>query len=134
MFVAILHSTPHQLKRRAARLALLLPLLALIAAALVPPAHAQDLPTAARLDGIRHVYQDWNNCGPANLTMALSYFGWTNGQAAAQQFLKPNIEDKNVTPSEMAQYVNEHTDLGVRAIWRYGGTVTLLKRFIAAGF
>lgn len=131
MFVAILHSSPHQLMRRASRPALLL---ALIAAALVPPAYAQDLPTAARLDGIRHVYQDWNNCGPANLTMALSYFGWSNGQAAAQQFLKPNIEDKNVTPSEMAQYVNEHANLDVRAIWRYGGTLDLLKRFIAAGF
>lgn len=120
-------------RRRAARAALALALLvAVLAAAL--PAHAQGLPPSARLNGIHHVYQEWNNCGPANLTMALSYFGWSAGQSAAQVWLKPDIEDKNVTPGEMATFANTQAGLDVRAIWRYGGSVDLLKQFIAAGF
>lgn len=117
-------------------------LLALVAIALAAswgttPIQAQgDTPPSARLNGIRHVYQDWNNCGPANLTMALSYFGWGYGQQRAASFLKPNIEDKNVSPAEMVAFVNEQqTELSdVRAFWRFGGTIDLIKRLLAAGF
>ncbi len=92
------------------------------------------LPSSARIDGIHHIYQLWNNCGPANLTMAMSYYGWSYGQEQAANWLKPNIEDKNVSPWQMAQYVNDQTELPIRALWRYGGTITMLKSFIAAGF
>ncbi len=117
-------------------------LLALVAIALAAswgtaPVQAQgNTPPSARLNGIRHVYQDWNNCGPANLTMALSYFGWGYGQQRAASFLKPNIEDKNVSPAEMVAFVNEQqTELSnVRAFWRFGGTIDLIKRLLAAGF
>ena len=102
------------------------------------PAAAQSggtaLPESARLDGVRHIYQTWNNCGPANLTMAMSYYGWGYGQQVAANFLKPNPEDKNVSPGQMAAFVNQQTELPIRAIWRYGGTVELIKRFLAAGF
>ena len=131
--VATLFHLPIASRRAAGRAALALTLLVTALAAALP-ARAQGLPSSARLNGIHHVYQEWNNCGPANLTMALSYFGWNSGQAAAQQYLKPDIEDKNVTPGEMAMYVNTQTELGVRAIWRYGGSVEILKEFIAAGF
>lgn len=112
-------------------------LTALIALPGLSPALAQEgTPTSARLNGIRHVYQDWNNCGPANLTMALSYFGWSFGQQRAASFLKPTIEDKNVSPAEMVAFVNApQSELPeVRAFWRFGGTIDLLKRLIAAGF
>lgn len=101
------------------------------------PAGAQDgsTPSSARLDGLRHIYQTWNNCGAANLTMALSYFGWGFDQEVAAGWLKPNPEDKNVSPGQMAAFVNQQTDLpNVRAIWRFGGTLDLIKRAIAAGF
>ena len=101
------------------------------------PVHAQggdSLPASARLNGIRHVYQTWNNCGGANLTMALSYFGWTADQDVARAWLKPDEEDKNVSPSEMAAFVNTQTNLDVRALWRYGGTLELVKGAIAKGF
>jgi len=42
---------------------------------LCPP--DQPLPPTARLGGIRYEAQDWNNCGPTTLTMALSYYGWS---------------------------------------------------------
>lgn len=111
----------------------------LIAAFAVPlPARAQDpttLPPSARLDGLRHEYQTWNNCSGANLTMALSYFGWGFDQEVARAALKPDVEDKNVSPIEMATFVNTQTSLpNVRAFWRYGGDIDLIKRAIAAGF
>lgn len=99
-------------------------------------ARAQDRPVAARLEPHRFQfhYQTWNNCGPASLTTALSYFGWGYDQHRAARFLKPHVEDKNVSPVEMAAFVNEHQDVlpDLRAFWRYGGTIELITAFIAA--
>jgi hypothetical protein len=90
-------------------------------------------PAYARLYGFRHEQQTWNNCGPANVTMALSYYGWTQDQTVAAEFLKPGgKEDKNVNPIEMVAFVNEQT--AVRAITRIGGDIDLLKAFVARNF
>ena len=91
-----------------------------------------SLPPTAFLSGFRYVRQTWNNCGPATLTMSLSYYGWTEDQEAAQTFLRPDEEDKNVTPREMVTFVNEQT--GVRAVTRMGGDLDLLKALLANGF
>ena len=91
-----------------------------------------ELPVSARMFGFSHTKQSWNNCGPANLTMALSYYGWTRDQSYAAQLLKPDREDKNVSPNELVRFVNENTDL--RAIARLGGNIQMLKQFIAAQF
>jgi hypothetical protein len=93
---------------------------------------AYSLPASARIYGLRGVFQTWNNCGPATITMGLSYFGWNEDQVYAASFLKPDEEDKNVTPSEMVQFVNEQT--GVRALTRMGGTLELIRAFITNGF
>lgn len=82
--------------------------------------------------GIRWEQQDWNNCGPANITMALSYYGWTRDQSYAQRYLKPEDEDKNVSPDEMVAFVNDETDLN--AIYRFGGDLDVLRDLIANGF
>jgi len=93
----------------------------------------EPLPASYRLDGITHIYQGWNNCGPATITMGLSYYGYPAEQTAAAQWLKPNTEDKNVSPWQMAEYVNaQMTD--VRALIRYGGTLDRLKTLIADDF
>lgn len=93
---------------------------------------ATALPAAARISGIVHQQQTWNNCGPATITMALSYYGWQRDQAFAASVLKPNREDKNVSPHELAQFVNQESQ--IKAISRMGGTLDLLKRLIANGF
>lgn len=93
---------------------------------------ASSLPVTARMFGFRHEQQTWNNCGPANVTMALSYYGWRDNQDVAARFLKPETEDKNVSPHEMVAFVNEQT--GVRALYRVGGDMALLKAFIANNF
>jgi tetratricopeptide (TPR) repeat protein len=131
MDIAHVHLTPSHTLRLAAGVLLALVLLG----ASIAPAYGQDPPPpTARLNGMRQIYQTWNDCGPANLTMAMSYFGWAYGQEAASGWLKPNIEDKNVSPGQMAAFVNQQTDVPIRAIWRYGGTLDLLKRLMAAGF
>ena len=97
---------------------------------LVPTATTMPLPTSVRLQGITHYFQDWNNCGPATLSMALSYFGIFVSQSATAAFLKPNPEDRNVTPAEMAAYVNLHTD-GVAALDRANGDLDTVRRLLA---
>src|SRR3990172_816126 len=89
------------------------------------------IPKSIQLDGVRHEYQSWNNCGPATLAMALSYWGWEGDQHPIAAFVKPNPRDKNVMPYEMAAYIEEETQLKV--IHRVGGDIELLKRFLAAG-
>lgn len=85
-----------------------------------------------RMYGFTHVQQTWNNCGPANITMALSFYGWNRSQDVAASYLRPDAEDKNVSPTELVAFVNTQTEL--RAITRIGGDMELLKNFIAANF
>jgi tetratricopeptide (TPR) repeat protein len=99
-----------------------------------PPLSSTPVPGQALLTGIVHEWQKFNNCGPANLAMALSYWGWQGDQSDTQSYLRPNLEidDKNVMPSEMVTFVEKFTDL--HALTRVGGDLELLKRLIAAGF
>jgi hypothetical protein len=90
------------------------------------------IPESVELTGITHEYQAWNNCGPANLSMNLSFWDWDGDQYVTEKFLKPNRRDKNVMPYEMVEFVNQETDL--KAVWRVGGTLDLLKRLVAGGF
>jgi hypothetical protein len=88
------------------------------------------LPDSVRLTGIRHEYQGWNNCGPATLAMALSYWGWQRDQYEIAPITKPNPRDKNVMPYELVDYVESETLFKV--VSRAGGKIELLKRFLAA--
>jgi hypothetical protein len=87
---------------------------------------------AALLTGITYRKQGWNECGPANITMAMSYFGWQNDEKYAAGILKWGREDKNVSPSEMVAFVNEQSQL--RALTRVGGGVNVVKALVSAGF
>lgn len=89
------------------------------------------LPQSVQLSGFRHEYQGWNNCGPATLGMALSYWGWQGDQYGIAQFTKPNPRDKNVMPYELADYVEAETSFKV--VSRVGGEIELLRSFLAAG-
>jgi tetratricopeptide (TPR) repeat protein len=98
----------------------------------VPTATLIPIPPNFHANGFTWVKQGWNNCGPANLTQALQYYGWKGAQADAAGWLKPNKEDKNVSPWQMVAYVREHT--GVKAIMRVAGDPILLKRLISQRF
>ncbi|GAB4509394.1 MAG: hypothetical protein OHK0046_04300 [Anaerolineae bacterium] len=82
--------------------------------------------------GFRRIKQGWNDCGPANISMALSYYGWTRDADYAASYLKPNDEDKNVSPWELVNFVEEQTD--VEALYRVGGDLDLLRTLISNEF
>lgn len=83
-----------------------------------------------QLTGFTHQWQTWNNCGPATITINTSYFGRPETQVEAAQFLKPNKNDKNVNPQELAAYART---LGLEAIVRQGGSMAQLKEFLSNG-
>ncbi len=83
------------------------------------------------LTGLRHEHQGWNNCGPATLTMLLSYWGCERTQQDAAPVLKPDPDDKNVSPWEMESYVR---GLGFEAVTRVNGDLERLKALLRAGF
>lgn len=97
----------------------------------MPPA-LPPLPTAVRLENISVIPQEFNNCGPANLTITLGYHGYETNQLDVGGAIKPNYYDRNVSPWEMVDYVNTNTPL--RAQYFVGGDMTLLKQLLAAGF
>lgn len=112
-----------------------------------PPPASAFLPNVIFYDQMNR----YNFCGPSNLAMALAYWGY-DGEAGVTLALrdqigaviKPGVDDPNlsfvergktdvnVMPYEMVDFVNERTPL--KALFRYGGDMDLLKRLIAAGF
>ena len=90
------------------------------------------IPPKVALTSFTHEWQTFNNCGPANLSMALSYWGWSGNQHITKNYLRPDDRDKNTMPREMVAFVETQTKLN--ALWRYGGDLDLLRGLIAAGF
>lgn len=87
-------------------------------------------PSASQLDlsGVTYAAQMWNNCGPATLAMTLSYFGQEVHQREPASFLKPNPDDKNVSPGQLSRYFG---DQGLQTIVRTDGNVEILQRFLS---
>lgn len=90
------------------------------------------LPASTRLTGVQHRFQTWNNCGPATLSMALTYFDIYHSQDQTASVMKPDPEDRNVSPEEMASYVREETELS--AISRANGDLQTLRHLLSEGF
>jgi uncharacterized protein YvpB len=105
------------------------------------------LPAAVDLEGDQfyvHQFERWNYCGPANLAMALKFWGWKGDRDDIARAIKPGESDpnkgfidqgrtdRNVAPAEMVNYVAGQTEYNIVA--RHGGDIDLIKRFIAAGF
>ncbi len=97
-----------------------------------PTATPKPLPRQARIEGLKIIAQGFNNCGPANLALNLNFWGNPTTQEEAAAYLKPNREDRNTSPWQLSDYVNQFTDL--RSTAHSGGNLQLLKRLIAAGF
>lgn len=100
-----------------------------------PEPTAEPLPAAFRLpnlDGTMIEAQKFNNCGPTNLTLVLRSYGFDADQLDVASFLKPNSQDRNVSPWQKSDYVNDQTSL--RSLTRANGTQELLKELLVAGF
>ncbi|MBK8899948.1 MAG: C39 family peptidase [Anaerolineaceae bacterium] len=94
----------------------------------------EPLPTSHILEDMGVIRQTFNNCGPANLTQVLNYLGYGITQEEVADYLKPNSEDRNVSPWQIADYVNERTGGSFMASAHSGGTLELIKQFVAAGY
>jgi hypothetical protein len=90
----------------------------------------QLAPPSAELSGFSHIWQTWNNCGPATLTMALSHFGVGLDQANVAARLKPNRDDKNVSPQEIADFADAS---GLHGLVRVNGDVDVLRLLLSNG-
>ena len=113
---------------------------------LAPTVTSTPLPASVTATGFKYIDQKnrWNYCGPANLTMALSYLGWAGNRDMIAKVIKPGIQDPkldfiqqgrsdvNVMPYELVDYVNDETEY--RALSRLGGNIDLGKKLLAAGF
>jgi hypothetical protein len=96
------------------------------------PTATANIPPSAMVSGLTIIPQKFNNCGPANLTMVLNYYGHEVDQLSVGALIKPNYDDRNVSPDELVAYVNSET--GLRAGAFSGGDLELIKRLIVAGY
>ncbi|MBI9050692.1 MAG: C39 family peptidase [Anaerolineaceae bacterium] len=95
---------------------------------------ATSIPDSYYASGFKYVDQHgaWNYCAPANLAMALTFWGWEGDRLDVGHSVKPNDNDMNVMPYELESYVNNETPY--QAIARVGGDIDLLKQLVAADF
>ena len=77
------------------------------------------------------VPQKFNNCGPANLSLVLAFNGHAVDQLTIGAVIRPNYDDRNVSPNELVRFVEEETPLRARAL--VAGDLQLLRRLLAAG-
>ena len=111
---------------------------------LPPTATATPLPEFVQLEGVKYEHQHGHNnyCGPANFSMALTFWGWSGSREVIGKAVmpgnttsegKPANKDKNVMPYELQDYISANVP-GMTSIIRYGGDLDLVKRLVAAGF
>ena len=81
-----------------------------------------------------HIFQTFNNCGPAALSMALSYYGINETQRKLGQDLRPyqnligDNDDKSVTLSELGEKARE---VNLIPYHRPLGNIEIIRLFIA---
>jgi len=90
------------------------------------------VPASFALDGMGLEYQTMNNCGPANLSMNITYWGWPTNQHITEDALKTHEDDRNVMLQEMLDYAQANTDL--KGQLRFGGDIDVIKRLLSSGF
>ena len=94
------------------------------------------IPAQALLASSYYVSQTFNNCGPAALTMDLSFYGVSSTQQQIADDVRPDNnltgtdDEKSTSPEALAA---EAETFGLTAYYRPNGTIDLLKQFIAAG-
>lgn len=103
----------------------------------IPTQTSQPIPPEVRLEGMTYFNQHgvWNYCAPANLAMAMSFWGWQGTREDPGAYLRGGIEredDKNVMPYEMVNYIVDETNLYV--VSRVGGDLQILKELLAGGY
>lgn len=103
---------------------------------LKPTITTTPLPATVMLEGIKYENQHGrlNYCGPANFSMALTFWGWDGNRDVIGKMVMPiNDKDKNVMPYELQDYITENVP-GMSSVIRNGGDIEALRRLVSAGF
>ncbi len=102
---------------------------------LQPTVTTTPLPGTVMLAGVKYENQHGrlNYCGPANFSMALTFWGWKGNRDVIGRAVKPSDQDKNVMPYELQDYITDNVP-GITSVIRYGGDIAMLKRMVAGGF
>ncbi|MDO8658254.1 MAG: C39 family peptidase [Candidatus Levybacteria bacterium] len=94
------------------------------------------VPNSKILQTDYHIFQTFNNCGPAALSMALRFYGINVSQAELGNALRPyqvpngDNDDKSVTLEELAEKSKEY---GFIPFHRPMGNPKVIKQFITNG-
>ena len=91
------------------------------------------IPRTKILETSYHIFQTRNNCAPAALSMALSYYGITASQETLADALRPyqsqtGDDDKSTPPDELAGKAKEY---GLIPYFRANGRIETVQRLIA---
>lgn len=101
---------------------------------LTPEPITPPRPSQKQLAGGTQVFQTFNNCGPAALSMALSHYGISVSQQVLGQALRPyqhptgDNDDKSVTLAELATVAEEYNLIPYH---RPAGTQEIIKQLLA---
>jgi hypothetical protein len=93
----------------------------------------KNTPLQKTLPTTYQIYQSYNNCGPASLSMALWYYGIHVNQEQLGAELRPYQntagidDDKSVSMQEIAQKAEEYNLI---AYHRPNGSIAMIKQFI----
>lgn len=91
-------------------------------------------PSKKVLNNDYHIFQTFNNCGPASMSMALSYYGINVSQQVLGRELRPyqipsgDNDDKSVTLKELAKLA---ADYDLVAYHRPNGNIEVIKGLIS---
>ncbi|MDP3965466.1 MAG: C39 family peptidase [bacterium] len=102
-----------------------------------PPPKESPLPKTKILPITYHTFQTFNNCAPAALSIALSYYGIFKSQEVLAADLRPNNnprginDEKSTTPDRLGAKAQEY---GLTPYFRGNGNINLIKRLVASGF
>jgi uncharacterized protein len=97
--------------------------------------HIVDLPLSKTLENNYHIFQTFNNCGPAALSMLLSYYEINISQKEIGDSLRPyqnnngDNDDKSVTLDELGIKAKES---GLNYYRRPAGNPEIIKSLIAS--
>lgn len=86
----------------------------------------------ALLPAPQHDVQLINSCGPSTLAHYLRFYGWQGNQKKIIEVVQSKPEDRNVNVEELVYYVRNFAGW-LKAEFRVGGDLDVLRRFIAAG-
>ena len=100
----------------------------------LPAKLAKDAPSSYSIPLNYHVFQSFNNCGPATLAMALNYWGVASDQQSLGMEIRPNQNPQGINDdkSMMAyEFITFSEKYGLTAVVRPNGSLDLLKKLIA---